>query len=244
MFQLMVVRHAETQFNKDGILQGQLDEPLNETGRKQAEALAQSIAKEQFTHIFSSDLKRAKDTCQIALTRNVLQQDGNLKPSIMLDPMLRERSYGCMEGRLRYEFIDAAQQAGIESNMFTPAEAESYIALQKRAEDFFINLCKMMQTVVHGTGSNFPYGINVLVVTHGAFLRSFYKMLKEKFACVFYNDIGVRMSNAGRTTFEICFPPNKSSETLQSLTNGQDETWLKHVNVNCTDFDIPISRSR
>lgn len=40
MFKLTLVRHGETQLNKTGMVQGQLDEPLNDNGRLQALALA------------------------------------------------------------------------------------------------------------------------------------------------------------------------------------------------------------
>ena len=59
---IIVVRHGETAWNVDTRIQGQLDIPLNDTGRWQAERLAQALAGEEISAIYSSDLQRAHAT--------------------------------------------------------------------------------------------------------------------------------------------------------------------------------------
>jgi probable phosphoglycerate mutase len=53
---IIAIRHGETTWNVDTRIQGHLDIPLNETGRKQAERMALALADEPISAIYSSDL--------------------------------------------------------------------------------------------------------------------------------------------------------------------------------------------
>lgn len=59
---LILVRHGETDMNRLGRIQGISDLELNETGKRQAEALAQALKNEKVEAIYTSPLKRARDT--------------------------------------------------------------------------------------------------------------------------------------------------------------------------------------
>lgn len=59
---LILVRHGETDWNQQHRLQGLGDLGLNETGRRQAEALAQALKNERVEAIYTSPLKRAWET--------------------------------------------------------------------------------------------------------------------------------------------------------------------------------------
>jgi len=59
---IVLVRHGETDWNRLGRIQGISDGELNETGRRQAEALAQALKNEKVEAIYTSPLKRARDT--------------------------------------------------------------------------------------------------------------------------------------------------------------------------------------
>ena len=61
---LVLVRHGETEWNKTRRIQGISDLEMNETGRAQAEALAQALRNEKVEAIYASPLKRARDTAQ------------------------------------------------------------------------------------------------------------------------------------------------------------------------------------
>jgi probable phosphoglycerate mutase len=87
---ILAIRHGETEWNADGRIQGQLDIPLNDTGRRQAERLSAAVADENITALYSSDLLRAYQTAQ-AVAR------GCGLP-IVTDTGLRERSFGVFEG--------------------------------------------------------------------------------------------------------------------------------------------------
>src|SRR5438876_10986591 len=61
---LLLVRHGETESNRQGFALGRADVPLNETGRKQAACLAKALASEPLAAIYASPLIRAADTAK------------------------------------------------------------------------------------------------------------------------------------------------------------------------------------
>ena len=87
---ILAIRHGETAWNVDSRVQGQLDIPLNDTGRWQAHRLALAVADEGITQIYASDLLRALQTAQ-AVARGC-------GAPIATDPGLRERGFGEFEG--------------------------------------------------------------------------------------------------------------------------------------------------
>lgn len=94
---VLAIRHGETAWNVEGRIQGQLDVPLNDTGRWQVHRLALAVADEGVSAIYSSDLLRALETAQ-AVAR------GCDRP-ITTDTGLRERGFGVFEG-LSYDEIN------------------------------------------------------------------------------------------------------------------------------------------
>jgi probable phosphoglycerate mutase len=84
------IRHGETDWNVAKRIQGQLDIPLNETGRSQALAMAFNAAHYDFHAIYSSDLCRAFDTA-----KRVAERCGLEVHSL---PQLRERHFGIFQG--------------------------------------------------------------------------------------------------------------------------------------------------
>jgi broad specificity phosphatase PhoE len=105
---LLLVRHAETDWNADGRLQGQTDRPLSDFGRRQAQRLAGELEREEIEAIYSSDLSRARETAEILGER--------LGLPVALDPELREKDWGTWEGltaveRDRVEFVGESTEA-------------------------------------------------------------------------------------------------------------------------------------
>ena len=94
---MLAIRHGETAWNVEGRIQGQLDVPLNDTGRWQVHRLALAVADEGISAVYSSDLLRALETAQ-AVAR------GCDRP-ITTDVGLRERGFGIFEG-LSYDEIN------------------------------------------------------------------------------------------------------------------------------------------
>ena len=85
---IYIVRHGQTQWNLEKKLQGSTDNPLNETGKKQAQELGQKLAGVKFDHIYSSGLQRAKDTAA------AFASSTPVTPLVQLN----ERSFGKFEG--------------------------------------------------------------------------------------------------------------------------------------------------
>jgi broad specificity phosphatase PhoE len=69
---LVIVRHGQTNHNRDSIALGRDDVPLNETGLRQAEALAARLSTETIAAVYASPLQRAKDTAAAIAARHGL----------------------------------------------------------------------------------------------------------------------------------------------------------------------------
>lgn len=83
------VRHGKTQWNLEGRFQGANgDSPLLKESIHDLEKLGDYLQDISFDAVFSSDLKRAKDTCQIIMSRNQHPQ------TITFEPALREWHLG------------------------------------------------------------------------------------------------------------------------------------------------------
>lgn len=95
---ILAIRHGETAWNVDGRIQGQLDVPLNESGRRQVRRLARAVAEDDIAAVYSSDLQRALETAQAVA--------GARGDAIVTDVGLRERGFGEFEG-LSYTEINA-----------------------------------------------------------------------------------------------------------------------------------------
>jgi probable phosphoglycerate mutase len=96
MRRILLARHGETAWNALGKLQGHTDIPLNDVGREQARALAESVRDAGVTAVWTSDLTRARETGAIAAAALELAA-----PTV--EPELRERQFGVFEGLTRDE---------------------------------------------------------------------------------------------------------------------------------------------
>ncbi len=65
MTTILLARHGETNWNREGRFQGHSDTPLNERGREQARELAAQLRPVDLAAIYSSDLRRAHETAAI-----------------------------------------------------------------------------------------------------------------------------------------------------------------------------------
>jgi len=92
---MIVVRHGETTWNREGRFQGHLDSPLTPEGLEQAQALGRRLAAHPFTALYSSDLGRAEATARIIGKAT--------NQPLRLDHRLRERNLGVLQGLLLHE---------------------------------------------------------------------------------------------------------------------------------------------
>jgi broad specificity phosphatase PhoE len=112
-----LIRHGETEHNKEGGITGQLDIPLNETGKQQAEKLAERLENEDFDAAYSSDLERTYETTRIVAERHGLHPEEYKE--------FREVDFGVVEGKPKEVFRKLADESGSDRHFFTPEEGES-----------------------------------------------------------------------------------------------------------------------
>ena len=147
---LILVRHGETDWNKQGRCQGVSDVPLNSTGEKQAKDLAHSLKDENISAIYSSDLQRAVNTAKSISEFHSLE--------VRIDERFREMDQGDFEGLdftyIREKHADVLKKWREEPETLRIPGGESLTEVQNRAWLAFENLI---------TRHN---GKNVLVVTH------------------------------------------------------------------------------
>jgi uncharacterized phosphatase len=86
-----LIRHGQTDWNREGLLQGSTDIPLNDTGRRQAEDALGTLRSMPWDVVLSSPLSRARETAAIIAAGLGVE----LGPAI---PELVERDYGSLEG--------------------------------------------------------------------------------------------------------------------------------------------------
>jgi len=94
---IYLIRHGETDWNREQRYQGQQDIPLNSTGIKQAQLIAEKLNGHHFSALYSSDLMRAFQTAQEIAKKVEL--------SITTHPALREINQGEWEGRFIKEVL-------------------------------------------------------------------------------------------------------------------------------------------
>lgn len=64
--EIVLARHGETEWSRDGRHTGRTDIPLTERGREQAQALCGTLAERRFARVLTSPLSRAVETCRLA----------------------------------------------------------------------------------------------------------------------------------------------------------------------------------
>ncbi len=128
MTEICIVRHGQTDWNFNHIIQGREDIPLNETGKQQAYDSARFLSGEKWDTIITSPLSRAKETAMaIAEFTNIDQ--------IIEDARLVEREFGEASGRPVSEFREHIYHdnvVGMETNELLIKRA--FHALQEIAE--------------------------------------------------------------------------------------------------------------
>lgn len=87
---VLIIRHGETDWNKQGLLQGTKDIPLNETGLEQAEMARESLKNENIDVCYCSPLIRTRQTAEVIL-------NGRDVP-VVYDERIVERKFGVAEG--------------------------------------------------------------------------------------------------------------------------------------------------
>lgn len=156
---LYLVRHGQTEYNRKGIVQGRrIDSVLNDTGRRQSEALAERFADAPLDALYTSAMRRARQTA-----RPIAAQHPGL--TMHPDEDLEEMSWGRFEGEPPTDAVrDALRDIKADwrkGHLERSAHGgESALDVQKRA----LRAVRRIFTEQRPGGT-------VLVVAHGRFLR-------------------------------------------------------------------------
>ena len=150
---LFFVRHGETDWNAAHRLQGQIDVPLNDTGRTQAarngRVLKKLIGSLDAVDFVASPLARARETMEIIRAELGLAPD-----DFRVEGRLKEINFGHWEGHYWSELpaLDAAGYADREANPFhwRPSGGESYADLARRTLAWLRDVDRDTVVVSHG----------------------------------------------------------------------------------------------
>ena len=165
MTKIIFVRHGETEWsrNREFRFRGRLDIPLTDHGKHQAQLTGQRLKNEEITQVYSSPLKRAKDTAtEIAVMHNlpVISHLGFI-----------DLNFGTWQGELhekiRTEHPELYNQWLTAPHTMEFPVGETLESVRERIE-------KALEELVTKHG-----GETVVVVTHGAVLRVIYCFLKN-----------------------------------------------------------------
>jgi broad specificity phosphatase PhoE len=152
MTTILLARHGETDWNREGRWQGWADPPLNETGREQARTLAAELRATPFDAVYSSDLRRASETAEIVAAPHDVP--------VVLDRDLRELDIGSWSGLTRAEIA-----ARFPDGRRPDGETHEQQAARVRASVLRI-------------AREHPGG-RVLVVAHGGSVRAIHDLITE-----------------------------------------------------------------
>ncbi len=158
MVNLLVVRHAESEWNLDGRWQGQADPPLSEPGAAQTRHAAETM--DAVGCVVSSDLRRARSTAEIIA--------GTLDAGpVIIDAGWRERSVGSWQG-LTTAQIESEFPGALAAGDYPPGWESNESLLGRVFE------------AIHRTAARVVSG-DALVVSHAGVIYT----LEQHFGCDF-----------------------------------------------------------
>lgn len=155
MMRIFLIRHGETEWNRQNRLQGNSDTHLSPEGFHQAITLAEHAPFQDIDAIYSSDLTRAVSTA------GILAERFNLTVKQM--PELREVNYGDWEGRFISDLVKESPKAF--GKFFTaperchPPNGETFLEAQARL------MIGIREIIANHDNQN------IIVVSHGAAIR-------------------------------------------------------------------------
>ncbi len=181
---LYILRHGETDWNVAGKLQGRIDIPLNENGRKVAIETRKKLKAIPFAAAYTSPLGRARETAQLIL------QDRDV--AIIEDERIIEVGFGIYEGQQRGHADENIENFFRKPEIYCPmGDGEEIEAVFQREREFL----EMLK-------QNKEYqDKNILIVTHGAALSGLLCVINGWEAADFWK--GGLQKNCGVTIAEI-----------------------------------------
>lgn len=151
---ILLARHGETDWNREGRFQGHVDRPLNERGREQARELAEALSGQRIAAVYASDLRRAAETAAIVSDR--------LGVPLSLRGELREVDVGEFSGLTHAEIEARWPEAQVRY------EERGYGWLEGESLD---DMSARVSRALHEIARSHPDEL-VLVVGHGGTVRA------------------------------------------------------------------------
>ncbi len=162
MTRFYLVRHGQTYWNQENRMQGQHETELTPLGESQAMALGEHLKAVRFDHVYASPLRRAAKTAELIIgQRNItIEKDDALKEILMGDWQ------GILIDDLKRDFPEEIGIFWNHPEKHKRETCETYEQVRIRAARFMERIAQ-----------EHP-GENILVVTHGALLKTLYTYLK------------------------------------------------------------------
>ena len=189
---IFLIRHGETNWNKEGRFQGQIDIPLNENGKDQARKTFEYLRYVSFNKAFSSSMHRPYETAQI-----ILQNKKDLK--IEKIDSLVEISHGLWEGKLEAEIRE--QWPILLKNWHDKPEevimpdGESIKDVSERSIEAFNNICSSQKD-----------NDLTLLVAHDAVNKT---LICNILGIDYSNIWAIKQGNGGITVIDLFNDPSK-----------------------------------
>lgn len=162
---LYIMRHGRTDWNDKHKLQGRTDVPLNDEGRRMAEAAREEYKDVNFDICFSSPLIRAKETAEILLRGRDIP--------IITDERLMEMSFGIYEG-LENSF--SIPDCPVNVIFQHPEEYTTSVGEAETFDELFARTGEFLEEKVY---PELKKGKDVLIVGHGAMNSCIVTRLKK-----------------------------------------------------------------
>ncbi len=154
---LYLIRHGETESNKQKRYQGWTESPLSAQGVLQAEKVGFFMAAQKIEGLYSSDLKRAVHTAR------VIGASSGLKP--VVTPLLREIHFGEWEGQT-FDEIEKTWGSEITAWLDDPFHVAA------PGGETLGQVCVRMQSFLDQLAEQVPEGKRIAAVTHGGSIRA------------------------------------------------------------------------
>ncbi len=153
---LFIIRHGETEYNRIGRMQGRgVDQPLNETGRRQAKATAVYLKDYGIDLAVSSSLKRSIQTAEIVAK--------NHRVNLLSYKELDELDFGIYEGKYS---ADVDEELTAIKERWQKGEVHLNLDGGESPSQALKRVKKRMQSIIED-----HTGKNILVVLHGRLIR-------------------------------------------------------------------------
>lgn len=146
---IYLARHGQTSWNLERRYQGQTDTELNETGMEQARELAARIAGLEIEVVYSSALRRSRETALIAAGNTI---------AVESLPTLNEQALGKFEGL----YVDGRDPAGVAEYERRSSDPADSLDGGESSDQMFARVCNAAQSIQN----RHPAG-NILIVGHG-----------------------------------------------------------------------------